>query len=116
LLANIKADLRTKIGGYDKRSEMESSIPSLVVEGDAHEEELGRELEQTLAVHQLLGPATGEEIMEIPDSQELAVMEKTNIGLSQLWAGWGSQGSVAEEEGDNNWKNENEEWESNPGK
>jgi len=84
LLANIKADLRTKIGGYDKRSKMESSIPSLIVEDDAYEKELGTELKQILAVHQLPVPAAGEEIMEIPGSQEPAAMEKTNIGLSQL--------------------------------
>jgi len=72
-------------------------------------------LKQTLAIHQLPAPAAGEEIIEIPDSQEPAAMEKTNVGLSQLWAGWGSQGSMAEEEGGNNWKDENEEWESNPG-
>jgi len=113
LLANIKADLRTKTGGYDKRSEIESSISSLVVEGDAYEEELGRELEETLAMHRLPVPAAGEEIMEMPDSQEPAVIEKTKVGLSQLWAGWGSQGSMAEEEGGNNWKDNNEERESN---
>jgi len=84
LLANIKADLRTKIGGYDKRSEIESSILSLVVEGDAYEKELGRELEQILAVHQLPAPAAGEEIIEIADFQKPAVMEKANVRLSQL--------------------------------
>jgi len=115
LLANIKADLCTKIGGYDKRSEMESSIPSVVVEDEAYEEELGRELQQTLAVHQLPVPAAGEEILEIPDSQEPVAMEKTKVGRSQLWAGLGSQGSMVEEEEEYNWKDENEGRESNLG-
>ena len=84
MLANIKADLRTKIGGYDKRSKMESSIPSLIVEDDAYEKELGTELKQILAVHQLPAPAAGEEIIEIADFQKPAVMEKANVRLSQL--------------------------------
>ena len=116
MLANIKADLRTKIGGYDKRTKMESSIASVVVEGEAYEEELGRELEQTLAVHQLPVPAGGEEIIEIPDSQDPVAMEKTNVGRSQLWAGLSSQGSMVEEEGGYNWKDEDAEGESNLGK
>jgi len=90
LPANIKAELHTKIGGYDKRTEMESSMPSVVVEGEAYEEELGRELQQTLAVHQLPALAAGEEIPEIPDSQEPAAIEKTKVGQSQVWAGLGS--------------------------
>jgi len=82
LLANIKADWQTKIGGYDKRSEIESSIASVVAEGEAYEEELDRELKETLAIHQLPTPAAGEEIMEIPDFQDTAAMEKTNVGRS----------------------------------
>jgi len=116
LLANIKADLRRKIGGYDKRSEIESSIASVVVEGEVYEEELGRELEQTLAIYQLPVPAASEQIIEIPDSQEPAAMEKTNVGQSQLWSALGSQESMVEGEGGYNWKNEDEEGESNVGK
>jgi len=104
LLTNIKADLRTKIGGYEKRSDMESSITSVVVEGETYEEELGRESEQTLAVYLLPAPAAGEEIMETPDSQDPRAIEKTNVGQSQLWAGLGSHGSIVEREGVYNWK------------
>jgi len=88
MLANIKADLRTKVGGYDRRTEVESSIPSVIVE-----EELEWELAKTLSVQQLPVLNTGREV-EIPDSQEVIPMERTNIGISQLWCRWESQEKV----------------------
>jgi len=50
LLANIKADLRTKVEGYDRRSEVESSIPSVIIKDDGYEEKLEKELEKTLSM------------------------------------------------------------------
>ena len=84
LLANIKADLRTKVGGYDRRTEVESSIPSVIVEDDGYKEELEKELEKTLSMQQLLVPNTEREV-EILDSQEVIPVERTNVGISQLW-------------------------------
>jgi len=95
LLANIKADLRTKVGGYDRRSEIESSIPSVIVEDDGYEEELEKELEKTLPIEQLPVPVPDtDRQIEIPDSQEVISMERTNVGMSQLWDQWGSQEKV----------------------
>jgi len=76
--------LRTKVGGYNRRSEVESSIPSVIVEDDGYEEELEKELEKTLSVQQLLVPDTDRQI-EILDSQEVTSMERTNVGIGQLW-------------------------------
>jgi len=73
--------LRTKVEGYDRRSEVESSIPSVIVENDRYEKELEKELEKTLSVQQLPMPDTDRQI-EIPDSQEVISMERTNIGMS----------------------------------
>jgi len=42
--------LRTKVGGYDRRSKVEFSIPSVIVEYNGYEEELEKELEKTLYV------------------------------------------------------------------
>jgi len=85
--------LRTKVGGYNRRTEVESSIPSVIVEDDRYEEELEKELEKTLSVEQLPVPNTDREV-EIPDSQEVIPMERTNIGISQLWGRWESQEKV----------------------
>ena len=68
----------------DRQKEVESSIPSVVVKDETYEEKLGKELEKTLLVHQLPVPAAGEKV-EIPDSQEATLMERTNMGRSQLW-------------------------------
>ena len=73
--------MRTKVEGYDRRSEVESSIPSVIVENDRYEKELEKELEKTLSVQQLPMPDTDRQI-EIPDSQEVISMERTNIGMS----------------------------------
>jgi len=59
--------LRTKVGGYDRRSEVESSILSVIVENDGYEEELEKELEKTVSVQQLPIPDIDRQI-EIPDS------------------------------------------------
>jgi len=85
--------LRTKVGGYDRRTEVESSISSVIVEDDGYEEELEKELEKTLSVQQLPVPNTDREV-EIPDSQEVISMERTNVGISQLWGRWESQEKV----------------------
>jgi len=78
--------LRTKVGGYDRRTEVESSIPSVIVEDDGYEKELEKELEKTLSVQQLPVPNTDKEV-EIP-------MERTNVGISQLWGRLESQEKV----------------------
>ena len=59
--------MRTKVGGYDRRSEVESSILSVIVENDGYEEELEKELEKTVSVQQLPIPDIDRQI-EIPDS------------------------------------------------
>jgi len=76
--------LRTKVGRYDRRSEVESSISSVIVEDDWYEEELKKKLEKTLSMQQLPVPDTDRQI-EILDSQEVISMERTNIWMSQLW-------------------------------
>jgi len=85
--------LRTKVRVYDSRTEVESSIPSVIVEDDGYEEKLEKELEKTLSVQQLPVLNTDREV-EIPDSQEVIPMERTNIGISQLWGRWESQEKV----------------------
>jgi len=44
-------------------------------------------------MQQLPVPNTDREV-EIPDSQEVIPMERTNIGISQLWGRWESQEKV----------------------
>ncbi|RPB18319.1 hypothetical protein L211DRAFT_854229 [Terfezia boudieri ATCC MYA-4762] len=55
ILANIKADLRTRIGGFDKKSEMEASNPYAVVEGELYITELQEELRYTILAQKLVG-------------------------------------------------------------
>ncbi|RPB17970.1 hypothetical protein L211DRAFT_854615 [Terfezia boudieri ATCC MYA-4762] len=55
ILANIKADLRTRIGGFDKKSEMEASDPCAVVEGESYITELQEELRYTMLAQKLVG-------------------------------------------------------------
>jgi len=85
--------LRTKVGGYDRRTEVESTILLGIVEDDRYEEELEKELEKTLSVQQLPVPNTDREV-EILDSQEVIPMERTNVGISQLWGRLESQEKV----------------------
>jgi len=54
-LANIKADLRTRIGGFDKKAEVESSDPCAVVEDDSYVNELQQELKRTISGQILAG-------------------------------------------------------------
>ena len=44
MVVNVKADLRTRIGGYNNSGEIESSVPYVVVEDDTYVDELEREL------------------------------------------------------------------------
>ena len=53
ILANVKADLRTLMGGFDRRAEIESSNPCALVVTGTYEDELQRELEQTMASQKL---------------------------------------------------------------
>ncbi|RPB18125.1 hypothetical protein L211DRAFT_854434 [Terfezia boudieri ATCC MYA-4762] len=55
ILANIKADLRTRIGGFDKKAEMEASDPCAVVEGESYISELQNELKNTMLAQNLVG-------------------------------------------------------------
>ncbi|RPB25703.1 hypothetical protein L211DRAFT_848028 [Terfezia boudieri ATCC MYA-4762] len=55
ILANIKADLRTRIGGFDKKSEMEASDPYALVEGESYITELQEELRYTMLAQKLVG-------------------------------------------------------------
>jgi len=80
-----------------------------VVENEIYEEELGKELEKTLSVHQLLVLAASEKV-EIPDSQEATPMERTNVGQSQLWNPWYGEENPTEDQvaGGQEWKDEHE--------
>ncbi|RPB18175.1 hypothetical protein L211DRAFT_854379 [Terfezia boudieri ATCC MYA-4762] len=55
ILANIKADLRTRISGFDKKAEMEASDPCAVVEGESYISELQNELKNTMLAQNLVG-------------------------------------------------------------
>jgi len=55
ILANIKADLWTRIGGFDKKAEVESSDPCAVVEDDSYVNELQQELKRTILCQILAG-------------------------------------------------------------
>ena len=44
LLANIKADLDTIMGSYDRRAELESSDPHALAEAESYEDDLQQEL------------------------------------------------------------------------
>ncbi|KAF8416219.1 hypothetical protein EV426DRAFT_703734 [Tirmania nivea] len=48
ILVNIKADLRTRIGGFDKKTEVELSKPCAVVENGLYLDELQQELQMTM--------------------------------------------------------------------
>ena len=48
-MANIKADLRTKIGGFDKKAKVELSDPCAVVEDDSYMNELQQQLKRTIS-------------------------------------------------------------------
>jgi len=61
----------------------------VIVEDDGYEEELEKELEKTLSVLQLPVLNTDREV-EIPDSQKVIPMERTNVGIRQLWSRWES--------------------------
>jgi len=54
-LANIKAHLRKRIGGFDKKAEVESSDPCAVVEDDSYIHELQQELKRTISGQNLAG-------------------------------------------------------------
>ena len=54
-MANIKADLRTRIGRFDKKAEIESSESCAVVEDDSYVHELQRELKRTISGQNLAG-------------------------------------------------------------
>ena len=99
MVANVKADLRTRIGGYDKRGEIESSVPCVVVEDDTYVDELERELEDTMKGQQLpvRGACMDHEI-KIPDSQVDNRLEETDVGKSQLWYAGQENGSTTEDE------------------
>ncbi|RPB23611.1 hypothetical protein L211DRAFT_849602 [Terfezia boudieri ATCC MYA-4762] len=55
ILANIKADLRTRIGGFDRKAETEASDPCALVEGESYISELQEELRNTMSVQNLAG-------------------------------------------------------------
>ncbi|RPB19314.1 hypothetical protein L211DRAFT_853294 [Terfezia boudieri ATCC MYA-4762] len=55
ILANIKADLRTRIGEFGKKAEMEASDLCAVVEGESYISELQNELKNTMLAQNLLG-------------------------------------------------------------
>ncbi|RPB25704.1 hypothetical protein L211DRAFT_848029 [Terfezia boudieri ATCC MYA-4762] len=55
ILANIKADLRTRIGGFDRKAETEASDPCALVEGESYISELREELRNTMSVQNLAG-------------------------------------------------------------
>jgi len=45
----MKAELQTRIGGFDKKAEVESSDPCAVVEDDSYVNELQQELKRTIS-------------------------------------------------------------------
>ena len=49
ILANVKANLHTVMGGFDRQAEVESSNPCALVVTGTYEDKLQRELEQTMA-------------------------------------------------------------------
>ncbi|RPB18288.1 hypothetical protein L211DRAFT_854268 [Terfezia boudieri ATCC MYA-4762] len=55
ILANIKADLRTRIGGFDRKAETEASDPCALVEGESYISELQEELRNTMSSQNLAG-------------------------------------------------------------
>jgi len=54
-LANIKADLRIRIGEFDKKVEVESTAMCPTVESDSHAEELKQELARTIILQEFPG-------------------------------------------------------------
>ncbi|KAF8416583.1 hypothetical protein EV426DRAFT_578631 [Tirmania nivea] len=52
ILVNIKADLRTRISGFDKKVEVESSEPCAVVENGSYLDELQQKLQMTMEIQQ----------------------------------------------------------------
>ncbi|RPB18922.1 hypothetical protein L211DRAFT_853632 [Terfezia boudieri ATCC MYA-4762] len=54
ILANIKADLRTRIGRFDKKAEMEASDLCAVVEGELYISKLQNELKNTILAQNLV--------------------------------------------------------------
>jgi len=54
-LANIKADLRTRIGEFDKKVEVESTAACPIVESDFYAEELEQELSRTMMLYEFHG-------------------------------------------------------------
>lgn len=51
-MANIKADLRTRIGEFDKKQEIETSVACAIVESKSYAEELEKELSRTMESQQ----------------------------------------------------------------
>ena len=54
ILSKVNADLRTLMGGFDRRVEIESSNPCALVVKETYEDKLQRELKQTMASQKLL--------------------------------------------------------------
>ena len=99
MVANVKANLCTRIEVYDKSGAIESSVPCVVVEDDTYVDELERQLEDTMKGQQLpvRGACMYHEI-EIPDFQVDSLMEETDVGKSQLWYAGQENGSTTEDE------------------
>ena len=53
ILANVKADLRILMGGFNRWAEIESSNPCALIVMETYKDELQRELEQTMASQKL---------------------------------------------------------------
>jgi len=54
-LANIKADLRTRIGEFDKKVEIESTAVCTIQESKSYEQELQQELSKTILLQEFHG-------------------------------------------------------------
>ena len=54
ILAKVNANLRTLMGWFDRRVEIESSNPCALVVKETYEDKLQRELKQTMASQKLL--------------------------------------------------------------
>ncbi|KAF8438319.1 hypothetical protein BGX38DRAFT_1144980 [Terfezia claveryi] len=77
ILANIKVDLRTRIGGFDKKAKVEASDLCAVVEGESYISELQEELKNTMMVQNIAGSdAMGKEIKRKGATGTKEVIEK----------------------------------------
>ncbi|KAF8415028.1 hypothetical protein EV426DRAFT_710593 [Tirmania nivea] len=88
-------DLRTRIGGFDKKAEMEASDPYAVEEGESYMSELQEELKNTMLSQSLAGSdVRSEEIEPLEAADETQAIEEIAEGAE------GSQDEGSATEGD----------------